>query len=210
MKATLCCCVSPCTCVWASCLAWYQATREVLKNDNNGEDGEKKKRTEDLRFRSGSTVRKKKWEMPSCQVRRAHTRRGKFTSRDSSRGVAHHHRLSMDEQSVIRYSLQVAFEQSYIFHRYLFSPYSRLPRPAVCASTPRRPWTVCAGRDTIHVRGERILKQQSWLSSSLRFVLSSPLYFSLSIFFFPFYDQVSGIRGCRGIGASRDTAGPWR
>ena len=127
-----------------------------------------------------------------------------------SRGVAHHHRLSMDEQSVIRYSLQVAFEQSYIFHRYLFSPYSRLPRPAVCASTPRRPWTVCAGRDTIHVRGERILKQQSWLSSSLRFVLSSSLYFSLSIFFFPFYDQVSGIRGCRGIGASRDTAGPWR
>ena len=30
-----------------------------MKNDNNGEDGEKKKRTEDLRFRLGSTVRKK-------------------------------------------------------------------------------------------------------------------------------------------------------
>lgn len=51
----------------------------------------------------------------------------KFTSRDSL-GVAHH-RLSMDEQSVIRYSLQVAFFSLLTFIVYIFTILLSPPGP---------------------------------------------------------------------------------
>ncbi len=117
-------CVPMCVCVSVCLVSSY---KRALKNDNNGKE---KKKDESSPIPFG--VYGEKSEKCRPAMCGAHTPSGKFTSRDS-RGVAHH-RLSMDEQSVIRYSLQVAFEQSYIFPP-IFLPYSFLPRPPPLCST---------------------------------------------------------------------------
>jgi len=109
----------------------HWAYNRALKNDNKRPGPLSKEANNNRRGKSMKEDKKGVllrfrflgWEMPGPS---SNTPSVKFTSRDSL-GVAHH-RFSMDEQSVIRYSLQVAFFFTSLLSLYIFLPFFFLRR----------------------------------------------------------------------------------